>query len=100
MLHATYYILLATCYMLHATYYMLGMTGYRNYKGYGPKKKHLLIFLPFGSKEMRPATETTKEIEMFTKIFLIWQAGNDRLQKLQRLRAKKNAPIDFFALWK
>ena len=27
------------------------MSGYRNYNSYGPKKTHLLILKPFGSKD-------------------------------------------------
>ena len=51
------------------------MSGYRNYIGYGPKKTHLLILKPFGSKEIRAATATTGKIETATLKILIWESG-------------------------
>ena len=51
-------------------------------------------FEAHGSKQMRPATGNTGQIETPTFKILSWY---DWLQKLQ---AKKNAPVDFEALWK
>ena len=51
------------------------MSGYRNYNSYGPKKTHLLILKPFGSKEIRAATATTGKIETPTLNILSLQAG-------------------------
>ena len=53
-----------------------GMSGYRNYNGYGPKKTHLLILKPFGSKEIKAGTASTSKIETPTLKILIWEAGS------------------------
>ena len=76
------------------------MSGYRNYIGYGPKKTHLLILKPFGSKEIRAATATTGKIETLTSNILSWEARMSGYRNYNGYGPKKTAPVYFKALMK